>query len=351
MLLNEPIIKVFELQYKEDLLQEWQNTYLHTIGAFEYHVTEGYWLLLETENNYATIGFDGVQIYKKSYVFPEDKFEWWYNGDAEWIDYKDTLLSGQRIHSVEVREDYKTIYFDDFELRLYVYGKNDEFNVDGGNFGNGNNVMAIGGHLAKKCKCGGSAEILCDERSDYAVRCSVCHTATYFDMILKERIEAWNNGDTPCVIDTGYEKLVCLLTEKKYITYFALSSSDQEFEMYDDTSCDCANIMMAFDDTYFLLSSQKLDSDKYGFTGSIISDYNRDFWENVIRPTDKISFIREEEDYEGRKTLRFRLDDVDLLIEATNRGLSVSLDEVQLHLDFDKIQTKRIIFDKKADEK
>ena len=342
MILNEPIIKVFEMQYKEALLQEWHNEYIHTTGAFEYHVTEGYWLLLESENYYATIGFDGVQTYKKPYVFPTEKFEWWYNGDGEWTDYKDTLLLGQRIHSIEACEDYQIIYFDDFELRLYVYGKNDEFNVGGGTFGDGINVMAVGGHLAKKCKCGSDAELLCDERGDFAVRCSVCHAATYFDMILKDQIEVWNNGDTPCVINTGYEKLMQLLTDKKDIKYLALSSGNQKFEMYDDRSCGCVNIMIAFEDTYFMLSSQKVDSNKYDFTGHTFCDYNRDFWENVIRPTDKISFIKEEEDYEGRKALRFRLDDADLLIEATSWGLSVFLDEVRLHLEVDKIHRKKL---------
>lgn len=342
MILNEPIIKVFELQYKEDLLQDWQNAYIHTTGAFEYHVTEGYWLLLETENHYATIGFDGVQIYKKPYVFPEDKFEWWYNGDEEWTDYKDTFLSGQRIHSVKSCENYQIIYFDAFELRLYVYGENDEFNVYDGAFGNGNNVMAVGGHLVKKCECGGNAEILCDERSDYAVRCSVCHMATCFDMILKDQIAAWNNGDAPCIIDTGYETLRKLLVDKKGIKYLALSSRNREFEMYDNTACECVNIMIAFDDTCFLLSSQKVDSYKFDFTGSTISNYNRDFWANIIQPTEKITFVREEEDYEGRKTLRFKLDDIDLLIEATSWGLSVFLDEAQLHSNFDNIRRRTL---------
>ena len=112
--------------------------------------------------------------------------------------------------------------------------------------------------------------------------------------------------------------------------------------MNDDTSCDCPNIMIAFEDTYFLLSSQKIDANKFDFTGSTISDYNRDFWENVMRPTVNISFIKEEEEYEGRKMLRFRLDDADLLIEATSWGLLVSLDEVRLHLESDKIHRKKL---------
>ena len=91
-----------------------------------------------------------------------------------------------------------------------------------------------------------------------------------------------------------------------------------------------------------MLSSQKVDSNKYDFTGHNVSNYNREFWANVIEPTECILFVGEEKDHEGRKTLRFRLDDADLLIEATSWGLSVSLDEVRLHLEFDKIHRKKL---------
>ena len=342
MILNEPIIKVFELQYKEELLQDWHNAYLHTTGAFEYHVTEGYWMLLESENYYVTIGYDGVQKYNKPYVFDEAKFEWWYNGDEEWTDYKDTLLEGQKIHSIEAQDGYQTIYFDAFKLDLYVYGSDDEFNANTGTFGDGKNVMAVGSHLLKKCSCGGNAVILCDERSDFAIRCSTCHKATYFDMILKERIDAWITGDSPCIIDTGYETLKNLLTKAKGIRYLALSSGTHDFEMIDKATCGCANIMIAFDESYFLLSSQKIDGYNFDFTGSTISNYNREFWTNVIKPTESILFVREEQDHEGRKILRFRLDDVDLLIEATCWGLSVSLDEAQLLLNGNNIKRQQL---------
>lgn len=342
MILNEPIIKVFELQYKEELLQDWHNAYLHTTGAFEYHVTEGYWMLLESENYYVTIGYDGVQKYNKPYVFDEAKFEWWYNGDEEWTDYKDTLLEGQKIHLIEAHDGYQTIYFDAFKLNLYVYGSEDEFNVNTGTFGDGINVMDVGSHLLEKCSCGGNAEILCDERGDFAIRCSTCHKATYFDMILKDQIDAWNIGDSPCIIDTGYETLKDLLAKTKEIRYLALSSRAHDFEMIDKATCGCANIMIAFDESYFLLSSQKTDGYNFDFTGSTISNYNREFWTNVIKPTGSILFVREEQDHEGRKILRFRLDDVDLLIEATCWGLSVSLDEAQLLLNGNNIKRQQM---------
>ena len=65
------LFKVFEFQYRDDLLESWQYSYLHTTGTFGYHVTEGDWMLFEIEKHYITIGYDG------------------------WMDYKDTLLSGQ----------------------------------------------------------------------------------------------------------------------------------------------------------------------------------------------------------------------------------------------------------------
>ena len=345
MFCNEPILKVFELQYRDDLLENWQDAYLHTTGEFEYHVTEGYWMLFETENHYITIGYDGVQKYQKPYVFPEGKFEWWYDGDDGWIDYKDTLLSGQRIHSVEEIDDHKVIYFDSCKLHLYVYEEN-EFNLSRGSFGNGINTMALGGHLLKKCECGGAGELLLDERGDFAVRCKVCHRATYFDMILKNQIDAWNNGDAPCTIDTGRESVIDLFRCKE-IKYLALPSNSSlsqfhQFEMIDNISCDCSHVMIGFEDEYFLLSSIRIGRDTYDFSGMHISDYNREIWTNIIKPIEQFYFVGEEEDFEKRKALHFKLDDIDLLVEATTRGLSVYLDETQLYLNRDNIKRKNL---------
>lgn len=341
VLLNEPIIKVFTLQYRDRYEKDWHDEYLHTKGAFEYHVTEGYWLLFETENYYVTIGYDGVQKYKKPYEFPTEKFYLWRDGDEEWTDYKETLFMNQRLHSIEAHEGYQTIYFDDFKLDLYVYGNSDEFNLYSAQFGDGVNVMAVGGHLLKKCECGGKGELLCDERSDFAVRCKECHRATYFDMILKDQIEAWNNGDTPCFIHTGLETLKELLVTQE-IKYIALSSRPYGFEKIDDDFYYSCDAIIGFENSLFMISSQKINGNNFDFTGSVLTDYNRDFWSNVITPLDKISFVGEEEDCEKRKILHFKLDDADLLIEATCGGLLVALDEVQVLLNPNAIKRKTL---------
>lgn len=337
-ILNEPIKKVLKLEYTNKYHQDWHDAYLHTIGAFEYHVTEGYWLLFETENYYVTVGHDGVQTYKKPYTFPIDKFNHWSVSDDEWTDYRETLFVGQKIHSIEQNEDYQSIYFDDFKLNLYIYGESDEFNIYTGTFGDGVNVMAIGGHLLKKCECGGKGELLIDERSDYAVRCKECHKATYFDMILKDQIEAWNTDDTPCIIDTGRETLQELLKKQGKIKYIALPTQKHTFEWIDDSFCVCENAIIAFEDTYFMLSWQRVCGNKFDFTGSIITNYNHDIWSGEIKSADYIIFVREEEDFEGRKTLRFKLDDVDLLIAADPHGLEVALDETQLLMNRNTIR-------------
>lgn len=342
MILKEPIIKVLNLQYNDKYNKDWQNAYVHTTGAFEYHVTEGYWILVETENYYATIGYDGVKVYEKPYEFSEEKFDWWYDGDEDYIDWLDTLFCGQKIHSIEEDGDHRVIYFDSFNLHLYVYTEETGFNLDRGSFGDGENVMAVGRHLLKKCECGGNGELLCDERGDFAVRCQDCHRATYFDMVLKDRIDLWNEGDTPCTIDTGREMVNNILRSKKEIKQFAISTGMGQCENMDDISCDCDSIMLAIEDSYFLLSSQKIEGYNYDFTGHKVSNYNPDFWGRIIKPIDKLVFVREEQDFEGRRSLIFKLDDVELIVEATHWGLFVSLDEAQLHLNYHSLNRKKL---------
>ena len=187
--------------------------------------------------------------------------------------------------------------------------------------------MAVGNHLVKNCRCGGAGELLIDERHDFAVRCSRCHKSTLIDMSLNERIEAWHNQDTPCVIETGKETLKRLLTTKKEIKHLALSSDKYSFEMYDETFCDCAEIIIVFDNSYFMLSCQIIDKHRFDLTGIEVSDYNNDSWNKIIKPLDKLIFIGEEKGSDGNDMLRFNLDGTDLLIEASRHGLSVALDK------------------------
>ena len=78
----------------------------------------------------------------------------------------------------------------------------------------------------------------------------------------------------------------------------------------------------------FLLSSQQAGENKFYLTGHELSNYNREFWSNVITPSERLDYCWEEEGFEGRKILRFQLDDTYLLIETAGSDLYVELDKV-----------------------
>lgn len=70
-----------------------------------------------------------------------------------------------------------------------------------------------------------------------------------------------------------------------------------------------------------------MGENKFDFTGHELSNYNREFWSNVITPSERIDYCWEEEGFEERKALRFKLDDTFLLIETAGSDLYVSLDK------------------------
>ena len=107
-------------------------------------------------------------------------------------------------------------------------------------------------------------------------------------MILKSQIDAWNNDDTPCTIATGPEILKALL-ETQTIKYIALSSDDYSFDSLGKTACYCATAIIGFENELFLLSSKRVGENRFDFSGHELSDYNREFWSNVIIPTEKLN--------------------------------------------------------------
>ena len=61
MFCNEPIKRVYQRQDWENEEGRWQDALLEEAFTFEYHATDGYWLIFETENNVISVGFDGVK--------------------------------------------------------------------------------------------------------------------------------------------------------------------------------------------------------------------------------------------------------------------------------------------------
>ena len=63
MFCDEPILHVYQRMYCEDKEQPWHNAILRLTGSFEYHATEGYWLVFQTVHFVISLGYDGVQVY------------------------------------------------------------------------------------------------------------------------------------------------------------------------------------------------------------------------------------------------------------------------------------------------
>ena len=64
MFCDEPIKRVYQRQDWENKEGRWQDALFEEAFNLEYHATDGYWLIFETENNVISIGFDGVKLWK-----------------------------------------------------------------------------------------------------------------------------------------------------------------------------------------------------------------------------------------------------------------------------------------------
>ena len=169
-----------------------------------FHTTEGYRLLLETDSYMISLGADGVTVTNKD-EFKPIEHEWLeeyvHNLEDEVIvNFETTLFVDQRISSVDKKEEFYLIQFDDFTLKMYVYelGKMDKSlrNSDHWSY---NNVLGFDRFIKAKCPlCGGDGEILLDFVSDYVVRCKSCKKSTYAEMQLRHAIDHWNDGEVQC---------------------------------------------------------------------------------------------------------------------------------------------------------
>lgn len=211
MFCDEKIINVFLGQNEYHDIQG-ANCWFDCYHDIAFHTTEGYRLILETDNYMLSLGAEGVIIQCKNEFKPYDN-EWLEetihvleheteNGtEPETIvDFENTLLVGQRMLSVEDKGRYFDIRFEDFNLKLIPYNLCDDLpslrNADHWSY---NYVLGFNRFLKTKCPiCGGNGEILLDFVSDYVVRCKQCKKSTYAEMEIRHAIENWNNGEVQC---------------------------------------------------------------------------------------------------------------------------------------------------------
>ena len=211
MLCNEKIINVFLGQNEYHDIKG-TNCWFDCYHDIAFHTTEGYRYVLETENNMISLGVDGVNVQSKKEFAPrsnewleetihifEDETE---NGiEIETIvDFENTLFVGQRLHSVEQKDNFFTLQFDNFELKLIPYNLGEDIpHLRRDDDWSYNYVFGFDRFIKAKCPlCGGDGEILLDFVSDYVVRCKQCKKSAYAEMQIRHAIENWNKGEVEC---------------------------------------------------------------------------------------------------------------------------------------------------------
>ena len=325
MFCSEPIKKVLQLEIKEELQPNWYNSLLQITHNFEYHTTEGFWILLETDNYYITIGYDGVIKYPKPYEFPAEKFDVSEVGDGETPCYQEMIFVGQRICDVAIVANVHTIYFDNFKLKLFAYDEKDEKWFEGRLFTHGDELVPVGVHLLRKCACGGQPEIYLDGVDDFFIRCKECHASTYSDMWFKTSADAWNKGKTPINVLTDSEYFTKTIKEQKIKRILV---SNRYLEESDETSCWTEEIIIEFENVRIGVQNSCLGEEKSKLCFSYnITNYNPDIYSRIVAPTTgEIKYLSTVDMY-GREEISFELDDTRLTISANGQELFISLAE------------------------
>ena len=208
MFCDEKILKVYMGVVEYDDVYS-HNAFLDCYHDIAYHCTEGYRLVLDTENYAISLCKNGVVKQDKNELFEQDG-EWLQNGieffedgESPWVHFETTLFVGERLLSVTKESEIYLLKFDDFVLKIIPHENGDSIdglhNQDHWSY---NYVLGCDRHLKRKCPyCNGDGEILLDFVSDYIVRCKECKKSTWAGMNLIDAITDWNNGELNCMVD------------------------------------------------------------------------------------------------------------------------------------------------------
>lgn len=208
MYCDEPIIAVYYARwdiYMDEWLVSGSECFFDQYHEIAYHTTDGWMYLFETENYMITIDVSGVnKEYKTKEVFSIPDYEILpllveENGEPVWVYPEVTLFIGERLCSVEEKEGFWLLTFDDFDMKVISYELGTLENWLNRR-GSDSYVPVLGcdRHIKKNCTCGGRGEILMDFVDDYLVRCKECKKSTWAYMNLIDAIEEWNAGELHC---------------------------------------------------------------------------------------------------------------------------------------------------------
>ena len=205
MFCDEKILKVYMGVVEDDDVYS-HNAFLDCFHDIAYHCTEGYRIVLETENYAISLSSKGVTKERKEELC-ENTGEWLQNGielfeedEPPWVRFETTLFVGERVLSVIQQDSIYLVQFDDFTLKLIPHSNGESINgLHNQDHWSYNYVFGLDRFLEKKCPiCGGNGEILLDFVSDFVVRCKQCNKSTYTEMEVRHAIENWNKGEVQC---------------------------------------------------------------------------------------------------------------------------------------------------------
>ena len=193
MFCEEKVIKVYLQRFKYDYPNA--NCFFDYFDNIVFYTTDEYKIVLETENYMISIGINGIALCSKTdFKLEYSNSEFLESDiDEEYIGFKTELFTGERLISVEKREDILKLSFDDFTMKVmpFHYKKLNVKSRDLLEFGR---VAGCDRYIQRKCDCGGEAEILYRNLPGYVVRCKKCNKSTAgFDSVC-EAAESWNSG-------------------------------------------------------------------------------------------------------------------------------------------------------------
>ena len=206
MFCDEPIIAVYE-GTQTHLCGV--NAFLDCYNKLEYHITDGYRIIFETENFYISLSTAGITKSNKKISFDDflrvgefiEPFA--YNTETDniaIIDYAFTLFVEERLHGIRPQNGYYQLEFDDFELTVIPHTLNEDDFPTLKRLQPSSYLRVFGAerHITQKCACGGEGELLLDFIDDYVVKCKHCNKSTYAEINANSAIENWNNGEIQC---------------------------------------------------------------------------------------------------------------------------------------------------------
>ena len=315
------IVKVLKVSFHNDRLKD-HNAFFCFSPIIEYRVTDGYWMVFQTENDFISIGADGVTRYETMpFMSPDYDIS-----EVDFIDEEDsiegletTLFVGERLMLVDKQEDRFVLSFDDFTMYLYPcitdyfrYKQNAEDLP----------IKGFERHITRSCECGGKPELMLDFNSDFYIRCSKCHKSTWATDELRSVIDDWNSNKIVTIIHTSAERFAEHVQEP--IDYIAL---DERSVCYDEDQWDCNEVIIAIGDTLFKIKGQRVSEDQHDFKFEELSDYNRKMRPFLILASEDepINFIRIEREPKLDSVMRLSIGNRPILITAEEDGVMIGI--------------------------